>query len=870
MIGRTIGHYRIIEKLGEGGMGAVYMAEDTTLNRLVALKTLTGHLTEDAVAQERFVREAQSTSSLNHPNITTIYEFLEEDDARFICMEYVEGMTIKNMIEQGTVSVSKAIDIIIQAAEALDAAHRKGILHRDVKSANIMVNMDDRVKMMDFGLVHLEDRSQLTRTGTMMGTISYVSPEQVSGQPVDRRSDLFSLGVVLHEMVTGKLPFQGTSEAEILYAIINNAPPSPSIIRDDMPEQVESIISKMLEKDPEQRYQSCAKLVADLKGALHSMVTSTASSIGKSGRNAANRRRVVSRRVAAGIAAVAVVTGGIMLISGGDSKIDPNQVVVAPFRNLAGIAELDYMGDTAAWIINRGIERIATINPVPAEDAIRAWDFIQAQDDPTDLNSNPTEALANTFSAGTVITGTYQIVGESILFSAEVTDVENGIPLDSIGPVSAPVDSPMTGIEHLTQRIMGFFASAEDDRVHITSSPSVEAWREFNRGFTLYLESDVEFYGQAIEALYRASQLDTTFAPSLIYAGLCLHNLNRVSSANRQSELDSVVSVLRSRRGQLSEYENCWLDYLAAVSPIEQNYREHQYEAMRQAAKLAPGSKAVFNHGLAAYRTNRLEESAAVYESLDPENPIMRFYSFLSWKCETYHLLGEHRRELVTARQGKELFPDAMRGWLYSYHEACALAALGRINDLMITIDTYQPNAPVDRRTPADLMCSAARALVVHGHNYEAARELLARAIQWCINHQQGEENPYPQSLARALYASEQWEAARAIFEALAMDDPGNATYQGYLGTLAARRGDQQGARRISDWLEEDSTSSTRAARTSWRARIAAQLGNKEEAVELLREAFSWGLGYLSIHGDMDFEPLLDYPPYQDLIRPKR
>ncbi len=277
MIGRTIGQYQIIDKIGEGGMGTVYKAEDTTLHRLVALKTLSGHLTEDEEAQERFIREAQAASALNHPNITTVYEFIKDDDTRLICMEYVEGKTIRDMVESGIVSVRKAIDIITQAAEALEAAHNKGILHRDVKSANIMVNMEGRVKVMDFGLAQLAGKSQLTRTGTTMGTLSYSSPEQISGRSVDRRSEIFSLGVVFYELLTGQLPFKATNEAEILFAIINNEPPKLTTVREDVPDQVEAVVSKMLEKDSDLRYQTCGDFIDDLNDLRKGMETSTVS-----------------------------------------------------------------------------------------------------------------------------------------------------------------------------------------------------------------------------------------------------------------------------------------------------------------------------------------------------------------------------------------------------------------------------------------------------------------------------------------------------------------------------------------------------------------------------------------------------------------
>lgn len=265
MIGKTISHYKIVDKLGEGGMGAVYKAEDTTLRRLVALKALSSHLAENEEARERFVREAQAASAINHPNITTVFELLEEDDTHFIAMEYVDGKTIRDMVESGHVSIRKAVDIILHAAEALDAAHRKGILHRDVKSANIMVSMEGNVKVMDFGLAHLEERSQLTRTGTTMGTLAYSSPEQLVGHPYDERSEIWSLGVVFYELLTGQLPFKSPSEGELVFAIINNEQDRLSKLRGDVPESIEVVVNRMLFKKPELRYQSCSEVVNELR-----------------------------------------------------------------------------------------------------------------------------------------------------------------------------------------------------------------------------------------------------------------------------------------------------------------------------------------------------------------------------------------------------------------------------------------------------------------------------------------------------------------------------------------------------------------------------------------------------------------------------
>ncbi|MCJ7578614.1 MAG: serine/threonine protein kinase, partial [candidate division Zixibacteria bacterium] len=226
MIGKTISHYKILEKLGEGGMGVVYKAQDTKLDRIVALKFLPQHLTSDPVEKERFVHEAKAASALNHPNVTTIYEIDEFEGQMFIVMEYCEGKTLKQIIEKETLSVRKVLDIGIQICEGLVVAHEKGIVHRDIKSANIMLTPRGQVKIMDFGLAKLKGGTKLTQTRSTLGTAAYMSPEQAQGEEVDQRSDVFSFGVVLYELLTGRLPFEGEHQAAIIYSIINEEPQS--------------------------------------------------------------------------------------------------------------------------------------------------------------------------------------------------------------------------------------------------------------------------------------------------------------------------------------------------------------------------------------------------------------------------------------------------------------------------------------------------------------------------------------------------------------------------------------------------------------------------------------------------------------------
>ncbi|MCJ7459415.1 MAG: protein kinase [candidate division Zixibacteria bacterium] len=265
MIGKTISHYKILEKLGEGGMGVVYKAQDIKLQRLVALKFLPPHVAENPEEKARFIQEAQSASALNHPNVTTIHGIEESPEGLFIAMEYIEGKTLKRIVEEETLSIKKVLDIGIQTCEGLALAHEKGIVHRDIKSDNIMVTFRGQVKIMDFGLAKLKGATKLTQTGSTLGTLAYMSPEQAQGEEVDQRSDIFSFGVILYELLTGKLPFAGEHQAAVIYSIINEYPQPVVRYNNQVSAKLEDMVFKALAKDKEERYQHADELLADLR-----------------------------------------------------------------------------------------------------------------------------------------------------------------------------------------------------------------------------------------------------------------------------------------------------------------------------------------------------------------------------------------------------------------------------------------------------------------------------------------------------------------------------------------------------------------------------------------------------------------------------
>ncbi len=272
MIGRTVSHYQIIEKLGEGGMGEVFMARDTRLGRTVALKFLPPVLTDDPKAKQRFIQEAQAASMLDDPNICTIYEVDETQDGRmFICMAYYQGETLKEKIAEGALEIAHAVDLAIQTAQGLAKAHAQGIIHRDIKPGNILITNDGLAKIVDFGLAKIAGQLKLTATGRTVGTIAYLSPELVRGEEVGPASDIWALGVILYEMTAGELPFKGEYEAAVMYSIVNEEPTPMTSLRAGIPPELEQVVHKALAKNPLERYQTINDMLADLNNLKRKM-----------------------------------------------------------------------------------------------------------------------------------------------------------------------------------------------------------------------------------------------------------------------------------------------------------------------------------------------------------------------------------------------------------------------------------------------------------------------------------------------------------------------------------------------------------------------------------------------------------------------
>jgi serine/threonine-protein kinase len=344
MIGQTISHYRIAEKLGEGGMGVVYKAEDLKLGRAVALKLLPPHLLDSEEHKARFLHEARAAALLDHPNICTVYEIDEVEGRALLAMACLEGQTLKQKIAQRPLPLQEALDIAVQIGQGLQAAHEKGIVHRDIKPANIMISPPGQVKIMDFGLAQLSDRTKLTATGSKLGTPAYMSPEQTEGKPADRRSDIWALGVVLYEMISGRVPFPGEAEAAVAYAIVHTEPELLTALRSGVPLALDRTVEKALAKDPAERYQHVEDLLVDLRALLNrsQQIPRTAAVEPPQPR----RRPAWTRLIFALLGLAGLAVGIYWLLGRQPPQRDGASVAVLPFANLSGQEDQEYLSDS--------------------------------------------------------------------------------------------------------------------------------------------------------------------------------------------------------------------------------------------------------------------------------------------------------------------------------------------------------------------------------------------------------------------------------------------------------------------------------------------------------------------------------------------
>jgi len=542
MIGRTISHYRILDKLGEGGMGVVYKAEDTRLKRTVALKFLPPALTRNAEARERFAREAQAASALDHPNICTIYEIDEVEGQTFISMAYIEGESLGDRIAAGPIKLDEAINLTIQVAEGLLEAHEKGIVHRDIKSANIMVTSKGQARIMDFGLAKLAfAETRLTKTGFSTGTIAYMSPEQARGEDVDHRTDIWSLGVVLYEIVTGQLPFRGEYQPAVMYSILNENPKPVSILRDEAPIALEDVLETALAKSPGERYQCMADLLTDLRALSE-------------GHTVRFAEQLVAR-----------------------ARIGKKSIAVLPFKSMSENKEDEYFSDGTTEDIITQLSKIGELKVISRTSVMR-----YKRTDKT------LREIGRELDVATILEGSVRRAGNRVRIVSQLVDVRTDEPI-----WAETYDREMKDIfaiqsdvaENIATALKAKLSAEVRERIERKPTENLEAYDYYLKGREYYYRYRKQDNENAIELFKRALALDPNYA--LAYAGLGDAYSQRTGRFGLEAAwLDSAIEVSEKAisidPSCAEAHKSLGLAYMA------KGWRRKALEAYRKSVELNP------------------------------------------------------------------------------------------------------------------------------------------------------------------------------------------------------------------------------------------------------------------------------------------